>query len=201
MPATRCCGDGRALPLAARDGDELARVGGDEFIAVIPTQGSATVAADVASRLNATCQEPVDVGGHAVPLTVSIGISLAPDDGRTAEELIASADVAMYEAKRSRKRVPQRYAEEFKFEAHRRFDLHSKLRTAFDRGGVHRALPTGGRAGQRTRVRNRGARALVRPRARAALSGRVPLRRGRLGSDATLQRAGSADGLPRQRPA
>lgn len=89
---------GERLAAAIRPDDMLARLGGDEFIAVlsdVDTAGAETVADHLASIL----AEPFEIGDEMLFVSVSIGISLFPDHGDTADELIRSADVAMYAAK------------------------------------------------------------------------------------------------------
>jgi diguanylate cyclase (GGDEF)-like protein len=77
-----------------------ARLGGDEF-AVLRQSGAdpARAAAEIAS-LHASLSAPLEVEGFPVTVGVSIGVATAPDDGRTATDLLRAADVAMYKAKR-----------------------------------------------------------------------------------------------------
>jgi diguanylate cyclase len=82
-----------------RDVDFLCRVGGDEFVILLPAI-SAAEATTVAQRIIARVSEPLDLGPMILNVGISVGSASAPDDGATADELLRSADRAMYEAKR-----------------------------------------------------------------------------------------------------
>ncbi len=85
-----------------REDDFCSRLGGDEFVIVLANAGS-DQAAGVARRISAAVtKQPYAIeGNNDIPLLLSIGIAIAPDDGTTREELLASADRAMYTAKRA----------------------------------------------------------------------------------------------------
>jgi diguanylate cyclase (GGDEF)-like protein len=77
-----------------------ARLGGDEFAVLMQTGSDpARVFARIAD-LHGALSEPLDIEGFPVTIGVSIGVAAAPDDGRTATDLLRAADVAMYKAKR-----------------------------------------------------------------------------------------------------
>jgi diguanylate cyclase (GGDEF)-like protein/PAS domain S-box-containing protein len=79
--------------------DTVSRVGGDEFVVVLPEMQSATAACETAQRLLLALGRPYSVGGHELLITPSIGISMYPADGSDAESLLIAADSAMYHAK------------------------------------------------------------------------------------------------------
>ncbi len=87
------------LRQSVRKSDTVARVGGDEFNLLLPEVGRGNQAAKMAEKILATVARPVDVDGHRLYITTSIGISLYPADGADAEALLTSADIAMYRAK------------------------------------------------------------------------------------------------------
>jgi diguanylate cyclase (GGDEF)-like protein/PAS domain S-box-containing protein len=91
---------GRRLISCISDGDTVARLGGDEF-AIVQRCGTdeANPAVSLASRIVEEISAPYDVGGHQLVIGVSVGISLAPDDGRNPDELLKKADLALYRAK------------------------------------------------------------------------------------------------------
>lgn len=79
--------------------DIVARTGGDEF-AIVQTEITADVAAaSLAERLIEISKQPYDIGGRQIMIGASIGVAIAPADGDTADELIKSADLALYQAK------------------------------------------------------------------------------------------------------
>ena len=88
------------LAAAVREGDTVARLGGDEFVIVLRLSGVAE-AGQVASKIIEAVAQPYDIEGQAVAITVSAGVGLFPAHGEDAETLLKSADLALYEAKRS----------------------------------------------------------------------------------------------------
>lgn len=91
------------LKRALRASDTVARVGGDEFIAIAAEIEGERTAATVAEKLGKACRRPMDIAGAECRVGVSIGIALYPDDGATGEELLRRADEALYAVKRGAK--------------------------------------------------------------------------------------------------
>ncbi|MCP3442464.1 GGDEF domain-containing protein [Bradyrhizobium sp. CCGUVB14] len=89
---------GRLGAIAATD-DLVVRMGGDEFVLV---QRTARDAEAMAERIVQSISAPYDVDGQAIELGVSVGVAVAPDDGRTAEALLSRSDRALYRAKQDR---------------------------------------------------------------------------------------------------
>ena len=83
----------------ARAGDTVARYGGDEFVLVFPDIARMEGAALIAERIIAEISQPLQLKGHNLQGTVSIGISFYPQDGPNKETLLQHADAAMYHAK------------------------------------------------------------------------------------------------------
>ncbi|MBQ5949835.1 bifunctional diguanylate cyclase/phosphodiesterase [Massilia sp. ST3] len=86
-----------------RDSDTLARVGGDEFVAVLPGTFNDAQIKLVTGRLMATLQSPFEVAGHTIYLGASIGVSVYPDHAEDEVRLITLADTAMSRAKETGK--------------------------------------------------------------------------------------------------
>jgi diguanylate cyclase (GGDEF)-like protein/PAS domain S-box-containing protein len=82
-----------------REGDTLARIGGDEFMLLLPHVRSRDNAAFIAQKIIASLKHPFYIDGHEIYSGMSIGIAIYPDDGDTLETLIKHADLAMYHAK------------------------------------------------------------------------------------------------------
>ena len=93
---------GRCLSRCIRSGDTASRLGGDEFVVVLPEIAQQHDAVIVAEKVIAALNEPLDVMGHHLHVTTSVGIAThTPHDGFDAGELLRRADIAMYAAKKS----------------------------------------------------------------------------------------------------
>jgi len=82
-----------------RDTDTIARLGGDEFVVVLENIVSADDMENVAQKLLQLLSDPIEVQGHEISATASVGISVYPNDGDTIDQLLKHADAAMYRAK------------------------------------------------------------------------------------------------------
>lgn len=86
-----------------RDSDTLARVGGDEFVAVLPGSSSEAQIKLVTGRLMAALQSPFEIDGHTIYLAGSIGVATYPDHAEDEVRLVTLADTAMSRAKETGK--------------------------------------------------------------------------------------------------
>ena len=87
------------IKAAVRQADTVARLGGDEFAIIYGCSYVPAATIRLAERLIASVAEPYTISGKCVEIGVSIGISLAPEDGLDSDELIRRADVALYHSK------------------------------------------------------------------------------------------------------
>lgn len=95
----------RRLEALVRGGDTVSRRGGDEFLFLMLEAKDEANAVNFASMLIERIGEACEVDGSSLTVSSSIGIALYPEDGRSAQELLKHADLAMYEAKQQRKGV------------------------------------------------------------------------------------------------
>ena len=90
----------KRLQACVRPSDTVSRQGGDEFVVLLGEVETVRDAILTAEKLIKAAAQPHLVGGHQVHVTVSIGVSVYPDDGKDAETVVRNADNAMYHAKR-----------------------------------------------------------------------------------------------------
>ena len=90
---------GERLASVTRKSDTVGRMGGDEFVLVLPQISRPSDAAMLAQRILDIFREPFVFDSHQLNVTTSVGIAVYPDDGKEIEELLKNADTAMYRAK------------------------------------------------------------------------------------------------------
>ncbi|MCU0837825.1 MAG: EAL domain-containing protein [Rhodospirillales bacterium] len=114
-------------------GQLLARLGGDEFTICLPSVSSPHDASGAARRILDAIAQPIVIGHHELHVTVSIGVTMYPNDGESAEALIKNADMAMYSAKEQGKGNFQFYSQGMHAAALERLALERRLRIAIER--------------------------------------------------------------------
>jgi diguanylate cyclase (GGDEF)-like protein len=117
---------------AVREADVVARLGGDEFVVLMEDIPSYAAAAEVARKIVRTYRAPFNIGSQSVKTSVSIGISLYPQDGTTVHELMRGADLAMYHAKQERRGSVQFFREELNTRMIERSQLEQELQYALE---------------------------------------------------------------------
>ncbi|MGL4316361.1 MAG: EAL domain-containing protein [Pseudomonas sp.] len=118
----------RRLTQAASDAHTIARLSGDEFAILLDDYGSLSGLARMASRLLAKLRTPMDVGGHELVVSASIGISLLPDNAREISALISQAGMAMQHAKHLGGNTFQFYTDNLQACTLERLQLENQLR-------------------------------------------------------------------------
>ena len=121
------------LRSAVRDGDTVARQGGDEFIVLLTRIGSVETAAIRARQILACFEQPFKLGAHEITISPSLGVSLFPGHGATAEALVRNADAAMYKAKEAGRNCYWLYTEQITEETKRKLELTQGLKRAVKR--------------------------------------------------------------------
>lgn len=96
---------GKRLSSVVRSGDTVARIGGDEFTAVLNNVKDKAYVDEVANRMIDAVEKPFAIDGVEVTPSLSIGISLFPFDGTKTDDLISHADKAMYDAKNAHHKI------------------------------------------------------------------------------------------------
>ena len=117
-----------------RDIDTVARLSGDEFAIIQSSIERPSDAAALAKRIRAAIREPIDLNGHQVVVDTSIGISIAPNDGTELDELLKTADIALYEAKNTGRGTYCFYETEMNERMQVRGKLEQDLRSALANG-------------------------------------------------------------------
>ncbi len=117
------------IKAATRNQDLVARLGGDEFC-VVTSLNSCDEARHLAQRIMQRMKEPIDLGGRRMVMTTSIGVSIFPDDGNSAEELLKHADLALYQSKDSGRNSLHFFNHNLKTQASFALQLEEELRLA-----------------------------------------------------------------------
>lgn len=120
----------RRMRSVLREKDNIGRFGGDEFLVLIEDIQELADIVLVANKLADTVAQPLTIEGRELCVTTSIGISIAPDDSSSAEQLIRFADTAMYQAKERGRNNFQFFTSDMNLRLQQRLELENDLRKA-----------------------------------------------------------------------
>ncbi len=123
----------RRFTACIRGGDTVARMGGDEFVILLPSISHNEQAAEVAERVLHVLRPPFDIRGQHLSITPSIGIAFYPNDGGDEETLIKHADAAMYQTKEEGRNGYRFYTRQLSSHASERLSIENQLRQALEK--------------------------------------------------------------------
>ncbi|WEF35298.1 bifunctional diguanylate cyclase/phosphodiesterase [Pseudoduganella chitinolytica] len=121
------------LQASVRESDTVARLSGDEFVAILSEYPEQTLSPDVVGRIMRALAQPVDLEGKEFIVTCSIGVAVYEGDGAPSLHLIEQADIAMYSAKKLGRNCYQFFEQSMNEEAQERLRIESALRNALVR--------------------------------------------------------------------
>ncbi|MGZ8288560.1 MAG: putative bifunctional diguanylate cyclase/phosphodiesterase [Telluria sp.] len=133
------CGDvllklvAQRLATTLRTTDVICRIGGDEFVVIVERDDERTDMDGVARKILAALAEPLEVQGHQLYVSTSIGVSVYPRDAGDGRTLTRNADTAMYHAKNNGKNGFGVFEPEMEQRAQKRMQIEANLRRALDR--------------------------------------------------------------------
>ena len=122
----------KRLQTSIRLSDTVCRQGGDEFVVLLAEIDAVSDAELAAEKMIEVMAEPSLIGTHRLHVTLSVGISLYPDDGKDAETVLSNADIAMYHAKRSGRNKYQMFMPDMNVRAVARQSVQQALHQALE---------------------------------------------------------------------
>ena len=119
------------LSAIADRGAQVYRLGGDEFVLVFPDCGDPLIVVQMVETLLKRLGERFEIKGQRLFIGASVGIAIAPNDGRNVEDLISNADLALYDAKAAGGHTYRLFVPTLRAKAQSRRELDTELRRAF----------------------------------------------------------------------
>ncbi len=123
----------KRIQLCMREYDTVARLSGDEFSVLMQDVDDVEGIVNVIERIKEVFLEPFHVGNSSLNITVSMGISVFPEDGDSVEDLLRNADTAMYKAKEIGKNSYQFFDNKMKTDLLRKLNIEIMLKNAIEK--------------------------------------------------------------------
>lgn len=115
-----------------RESDTISRIGGDEFVFILPFITKNEIAFEAIERILRVVNEPLQVNDKTITLGCSLGLSFYPDDGLTGDTLIKHADIAMYEAKQKGRNTFQCFDQTMDTKIHELIEIEREISLGID---------------------------------------------------------------------
>jgi diguanylate cyclase (GGDEF)-like protein len=130
---------GACVAAQIRSEDTVARLGGDEFIVLLAELGKNRESAPrearaFAEKIHTAISRDFNVAGYVLRVAASVGVTVFPEDGETADDVLRHADIAMYRAKAAGRDTVCFFSPDMQSAAKQRLELEGELRHALDRG-------------------------------------------------------------------
>ncbi|RLT96847.1 EAL domain-containing protein [Ketobacter sp.] len=119
------------LVAAVRDSDTVCRMGGDEFVVILPDVNGRRDVERICLKILEAVAQPIQLGLNTLTVTPSIGLSMAPDDGDNQADLLKHADIAMYRAKQTGRNGYYVFSQEMAQANHNEMMIEQALHQAF----------------------------------------------------------------------
>ncbi|WP_373072551.1 EAL domain-containing protein [Sulfurimonas sp.] len=127
----------KILKNTVKESEIVARIGGDEFVIIISGENTKHTSTNLCSEILKSFAKPIEANGYKLSITLSIGVSLFPEDSNDHKKLFKHADIAMYEAKDKGKNNFQFYKKKLSSQMHDRLEIEQALKQALKEDEIY----------------------------------------------------------------